>query len=180
MEAVTWHCPACGATSSYETTCMIDFVQYVPVRPPEPEAVLSTPTVAQPTSTVSDPQLAPGNEIEDVRPSPERLALRTPWRRVVSLPDEGDLLMGRSHPPLKEIPEALASHQISRRHLRLFRDRSGVLMVEDFKSTNGTFVDGVAVREQPVPLRAGQILRFGLDVECPVVRINEFGEPEDD
>lgn len=48
---------------------------------------------------------------------------------------------------------------ISRDHARIFHERSGDLVIEDLESTNGTYVNGNAVKRQP--LRDGDRIQFG-------------------
>ncbi|WP_131740285.1 FHA domain-containing protein [Actinomadura roseirufa] len=48
----------------------------------------------------------------------------------------------------------------------------------DLGSRNRTFVNGRQVTA-PTPLGPGDVLRLGLDVEVPVVEIDEHGEPKD-
>jgi hypothetical protein len=64
--------------------------------------------------------------------------------------------------------ELVVAHAtVSRRHARLFL-AGEALQVEDFGSTNGTMVNGTALRAgAPVPLHAGNKLRIG-DVELLV------------
>lgn len=110
----------------------------------------------------------------------ERLALIMPWRQQVTLPDSGELIIGREESPLQGHPIAREKTQIGRRHARVSRLLDGGLVVEDLKSLNGTFLDGQRVGTEPRRLRAGQTLRLAQDVECTVVRLNEYGEPDEE
>jgi pSer/pThr/pTyr-binding forkhead associated (FHA) protein/tRNA A-37 threonylcarbamoyl transferase component Bud32 len=51
-------------------------------------------------------------------------------------------------------------HELSRRHARVARDAGGQLTIEDLGSANGTFVNGVRVRD-PHPLMLGDSVRIG-------------------
>jgi len=55
----------------------------------------------------------------------------------------------------------IASDQASRRHARIFV-LSGSHVVQDLESTNGTFVNSKAIREQP--LRHGDVIRVASTV----------------
>jgi HD-GYP domain-containing protein (c-di-GMP phosphodiesterase class II) len=50
--------------------------------------------------------------------------------------------------------------QASRKHTRFYRDNSGALLVEDLKSSNGTFLNGQQVLE-PLLLSEGDVVRLG-------------------
>ena len=50
--------------------------------------------------------------------------------------------------------------QASRRHTRFFRDETGTLLVEDLKSSNGTFFNGEQIHE-PVVVNVGDVVRLG-------------------
>ena len=60
---------------------------------------------------------------------------------------------------------------VSREHARITLDKNGYHL-EDLKSRNGTFINGIAVTE-PMPLHEGDILRF-----CDLELIFSGGEPE--
>ena len=51
---------------------------------------------------------------------------------------------------------------LSRRHAHIF-NKNGSLFLEDLGSTNGTFVDGQRLGDQPVELHDGQTIAFGGD-----------------
>jgi pSer/pThr/pTyr-binding forkhead associated (FHA) protein len=97
--------------------------------------------------------------------------MRAPSRaslQVIHSPDPS--IQGRSYPlGADEIfvgREAvnsivIASDQASRRHARIFL-MGGSHVVQDLESTNGTFVNSKAVREQP--LRSGDVIRIASTV----------------
>jgi hypothetical protein len=124
-----------------------------------------------------DTDLAPEPGTATAAEPGERLALRMPWRQQINLPDDGQLVLGRSSPEFRAHPQAVAADQVSRAHARFFRDERGDLWVEDLNSANGTYIDGVPVAACPSRLRSGQVLRFAQDVECPVLRLDDYGEP---
>ncbi|ABE35475.1 FHA domain protein [Paraburkholderia xenovorans LB400] len=67
--------------------------------------------------------------------------------------------IGRSEAPFTDYPaEQIA--RLSRRHARIFTEH-GAVYVADLGSKNGTTVNGVAVRQTPARVRAGDELCFG-------------------
>ncbi|MFL9895555.1 FHA domain-containing protein [Paraburkholderia sp. RL17-381-BIF-C] len=67
--------------------------------------------------------------------------------------------IGRSEAPFTDYPaERIA--RLSRRHARIFTEH-GAVYVADLGSKNGTTVNGVAVRQTPARVRAGDELCFG-------------------
>lgn len=67
--------------------------------------------------------------------------------------------IGRSEAPFTDYPaERIA--RLSRRHARIFMEH-GAVYVADLGSKNGTTVNGVAVRQTPARVRAGDELCFG-------------------
>ncbi len=67
--------------------------------------------------------------------------------------------IGRSEAPFTDYPaERIA--RLSRRHARVFVEH-GAIYVADLDSKNGTTVNGVAVRQTPARVRAGDELCFG-------------------
>ncbi|MEV6975912.1 FHA domain-containing protein [Kitasatospora sp. NPDC093806] len=87
----------------------------------------------------------------------------------------GGLAIGRDEPDCAAIPGLAGLDQLSRHHARL-RWINGELHVEDLRSTNGTFVDGVQVTG-PTRVGPGQRLRFARDIDVQVIEIDEFGAP---
>jgi pSer/pThr/pTyr-binding forkhead associated (FHA) protein/tRNA A-37 threonylcarbamoyl transferase component Bud32 len=67
--------------------------------------------------------------------------------------------------------QLLDDPDVSRRHARVIRD-GGRLMIEDLGSVNGTFVNGVRVRD-PQVLKVGDSVRVG----DTTLRLTEFGQP---
>jgi hypothetical protein len=169
MAALMWRCPRCGRVSSREGMCRKDRQVYVR---DEPETESSA---AAPTADSAEPgACATASAVQPV----ERLALRMPWKQQINLPDTGERVLGRSSAEFHAHPDASAATQVSREHARFFRDEHGELYVEDLSSANGTYIDGIEVKGQPSRLRSGQVLRLAQDIDCPVLRLNEHGEPE--
>src|SRR4051794_33536024 len=79
--------------------------------------------------------------------------------KVLSI--DGPLLVGRSAPD--EEGRLGGDREISRHHGRIARDAEGRLTVEDFGSSNGTFVNGEPV-EGLRTLRPGDEIRMGATV----------------
>jgi len=119
---------------------------------------------------------APPEEPPPPQPeAPRQVALRV-LGEAISVPPEG-LMIGRDAPRFTALPGMADLLQGSRLHARVDW-RNGALYVTDLDSVNGTYVDGERVREAR-ELRAGQMLRLGLDVELPVVdvELDEYGLP---
>lgn len=70
----------------------------------------------------------------------------------------------------------LQEDTVSRLHAAILTAAPG-LMVEDLGSSNGTFVNGVAV-EGPTPLKVGDVVRFGA-VRGTIEDSDSAGEPRD-
>ena len=73
--------------------------------------------------------------------------------------DEGLVAIGRAEAPFAS-GDADVIAQLSRRHARIFIEH-GVAYAADLGSKNGTTVNGVALRERPVRLNAGDVIGFG-------------------
>ncbi|SMG55376.1 FHA domain-containing protein [Paraburkholderia susongensis] len=67
--------------------------------------------------------------------------------------------VGRSEAPFNDYP-AQWTASLSRRHARIFTEH-GAVYVADLGSKNGTTINGVAVRQTPARVRAGDELCFG-------------------
>ncbi|RKT22775.1 pSer/pThr/pTyr-binding forkhead associated (FHA) protein [Paraburkholderia sp. RAU2J] len=67
--------------------------------------------------------------------------------------------IGRSEAPFTDYPPERTS-RLSRRHARVFTEH-GVVYVADLGSKNGTTLNGIAVRQMPARVRAGDELCFG-------------------
>jgi hypothetical protein len=165
-----------------EGTCGDDFTLFESIPPDDPPDRTTTVVELQP----ADPPAAPSGSVpkpdvsESVPAGLQQLALLMPWGQQITLPDHGTLILGRSLPSFRANPTARERLDISREHARLYRDADGELMIIDLTSANGTYLDGVEVADTAaVPLRPGQRLRLGQEVLCEVVRLNEYGEPED-
>lgn len=72
---------------------------------------------------------------------------------------EGLFAIGRTEAPFASCSDAVVA-QLSRRHARIFIEQ-GVAYAADLGSKNGTSVNGVALRDKPVALRHGDVIRFG-------------------
>jgi pSer/pThr/pTyr-binding forkhead associated (FHA) protein len=67
--------------------------------------------------------------------------------------------IGRSEAPFSDYPPERTS-RLSRRHARIFTEH-GAVYVADLGSKNGTALNGIAVRQMPARVRAGDELCFG-------------------
>lgn len=67
--------------------------------------------------------------------------------------------IGRAEAPFDAYPSELAA-ELSRRHARIFCEHDAVYLA-DLGSTNGTSLNGVAVRTAIVPLREGDLVGLG-------------------
>ncbi|KQR81756.1 hypothetical protein ASG35_05585 [Burkholderia sp. Leaf177] len=83
--------------------------------------------------------------------------------------DEGLVAIGRAEAPFAS-GEADVIAQLSRRHARIFVEH-GVAYAADLGSKNGTTVNGVALRERPVQLNAGDVIGFGGKLRYRVNRV---------
>jgi FHA domain len=129
------------------------------------------PVHHEPLSRVPAPATAPAT----VAAQPPAVALSF-CGELLPVPPEG-LELGRDSPGCVSVPGLAGLLQVGRRHARIFW-HEGVLTVVDLRSTNGTFVDGRRLAGTPAPLPAGSTLRLGLDVEIPVLELDEFGLPK--
>ncbi len=84
---------------------------------------------------------------------------------VLTLPQQGEVLIGRADPQITRQPDVdLGPHGarqagVSRHHARLLYSPDGWLL-EDMNSTNGTFLNGVPLSSgQPVRVSTGDIFR---------------------
>lgn len=77
---------------------------------------------------------------------------------AVRIVKEREIVIGRN----ADCGVRLADQGISRRHARLVGVAGGPYMIEDLKSTNGTFVDGHRVMK--MKLRGGERIQLGPDV----------------
>ncbi|MGE0448810.1 MAG: PP2C family protein-serine/threonine phosphatase [Vicinamibacterales bacterium] len=77
--------------------------------------------------------------------------------RIVEITTE-PVTIGRDATQTIVVPDA----ELSRRHARVFVV-AGMVLAEDLKSTNGTFVDGSRITS-PTPLNEGSLLRLGRQV----------------
>jgi pSer/pThr/pTyr-binding forkhead associated (FHA) protein len=83
--------------------------------------------------------------------------------------DKGSFFIGRE--AACEVP--LEDHVISRRHVRVSRDKDGGLLIEDLKSKNGTTLNDQPIPPgEPVPVREGDRIGVG---PCTLV----FARPSD-
>jgi pSer/pThr/pTyr-binding forkhead associated (FHA) protein len=73
--------------------------------------------------------------------------------------DENLFAIGRNEAPFASRDEASVA-QLSRRHARIFVEE-GAAYAADLGSKNGTTVNGVVLREEPVRLRNGDVICFG-------------------
>lgn len=175
---------------------------------PEPvEATREIEEVAPPVATpvVSDELLQPKPEVvreptirstpawlrevekrEEITPSRYCLALQGGQRRI-ALPTHGEIVLGRFDPAVNVTPDVDLSYEdrnnrvISRRHARII-GRNGRHLIEDVGSTNGTKINGKALRiGQKVQLRPGDRVILGYSefvyVPMPEAPVSPHGVP---
>jgi hypothetical protein len=167
---VSDECPTAsgaGWCANHPTSPLRPERRKMPPPPPPPD-----PTGAQASGPDPSPTPDPGGP-----PPAQRLpvALRL-LGELLELPPDG-MELGRDAPRCADLPGMSDLTQVSRSHARLSW-RDNVLIVEDLRSLNGTFVNGEMVLE-PRPLFPGQMLRLGQDVEVEVVELqfDEDGTP---
>ena len=86
-----------------------------------------------------------------------RLSARLLWgERLIPLAP-GENLVGRD----EDVGVRVDAPSVSRRHARLTVTRGEPVLVEDLRSKNGTWVGDRRLESEPVPLRDGDVLRFG-------------------
>jgi hypothetical protein len=154
MATLMWHCPVCPDD--------------VPDRPARGDCPTHrVPLIPREESAAPEPGPAVALEA-----APRRIALRLAGGRV-DVPRDG-LLLGRSLPPLRGLPEMAGLTQISRTAQARLYWESDELYIVDAGSTNGTFVDDVRA-DRPIPLRPGSRLRLAEDVPVEVVELDELG-----
>jgi two-component system response regulator GlrR len=131
-----------------------------------PTRALVYPRLVQAESGHGETQPEERAERGDDRASPWLLIASIGDRRMIPLPAEGGLSIGRGRPGegARASSEAEPVHPIqdellSRRHLRIAR-QGRRYVVEDLGSRNGTFLDGRRLAE-PAPLGEGSLLLFG-------------------
>lgn len=59
--------------------------------------------------------------------------------------------------------------RVSDRHARVMWDENKGWMIQDLRSTNGTFVDDSKITTEPQPLHLGEIVRLGALISFTVV-----------
>jgi DNA-binding winged helix-turn-helix (wHTH) protein len=77
---------------------------------------------------------------------------------------EDELVIGRGG----ECDLVLPERQVSREHIRIFRDRD-VYYLEDLDSKNGTWVNGRQIKATSVPLKDGDEIQIALAVKITFV-----------
>jgi hypothetical protein len=154
MATLMWHCPVCTDDVPDRLARGDCPTHRVPLIPREEPAAPEPERAAAPET------------------APRRIALRLAGGRV-DVPGDG-LLLGRSLPPLRKLPEMPGLTQISRTAQARLYWEAGELYIVDAGSTNGTFVDDVRA-DDPLPLRPGSRLRFAEDVPVEVVELDELG-----
>jgi pSer/pThr/pTyr-binding forkhead associated (FHA) protein len=73
--------------------------------------------------------------------------------------DENLFAIGRTEAPFASYEQDIVA-ELSRRHARIFSE-NGAVYIADLDSKNGTTLNGVSVRQQPVSLHHGDEIRFG-------------------
>jgi pSer/pThr/pTyr-binding forkhead associated (FHA) protein len=144
------------------------------IKRPDPRHVTRPLTIGQadlmpsrPTATALLQELPEEEPAEPAEALPCSLVVVSTGHRI-SLPVEGELILGRIDLGLSFTPDVdLTSdiqgmHSISRRHAKIVAFRGGHL-IEDLGSTNGTVVNGRPLNQgQRVPLQHGDHITLGL------------------
>ncbi|MEU8342290.1 FHA domain-containing protein [Spirillospora sp. NPDC048832] len=175
MATMIFRCPqdpeGCP-TSPVLRSCDTHKVKLEPARvetPAEEPRADTGPAPGTPRTVYQQPDGAASSAPSGRRPV---IALQLLGDLLVVKPE--GLLLGRDEPDCAKVDGLAEYEQISRHHARLYWDAE-TLWVADWRSTNGTYVNGKRA-VTPLPLRPGDTLRLGLDVEVPVFEIDENGE----
>ncbi|EFO80951.1 forkhead-associated protein [Oscillochloris trichoides DG-6] len=134
-----------------------------PVVPPVPPA----PPVAPPQQISPPPLVNPPVQPQG-RPSLAGISLVVQSNAAnLPLPASGQAVIGRADPVSNVFPDIDLSDQgalergVGRRHARIFL-QSGLVLIEDLNSTNGTFLNTTRVQPgHPQTLRSGDEVRLG-------------------
>jgi tetratricopeptide (TPR) repeat protein len=108
----------------------------------------------------------PDERIEDLARSIRQRIVRGPLcdfvvdGRPVRIVLGDEVTVGRGEASL-----VIGSRAVSREHLKVKRDATGVVVAEDLGTRNGTFLRGARLAA-PVPVGAGLELTLGTDVRC--------------
>lgn len=104
-----------------------------------------------------DDDVAPGQFMCHVEVAPGQPVV---WARLVSSSDahtigHNRVMIGRA----PEMDVVIDADDVSRRHAALWRE-GGLAFVHDLGSSNGTFVDGLRVEDEPTVIQHGSMLRL--------------------
>jgi len=131
----------------------------VPSYPP-----MQQPPAQQPPAYPQQPPAYPQQPIYGAAP---RLVVQATNAPIMLPPGKAEYIVGREDPVSNMFPDVdLTPHGgdeggVSRRHARLFQ-QGGQWLVEDFNSTNFTFVNAQRVQPNaPMPVPNGAEVRFG-------------------
>jgi ribosomal protein L37E len=163
-------CPKCSAerddpSSPFCGTCGYNFVtkqggDVVPPEEPAPAAPAPVKTVSTPTAAPSASQAGPRMDIvitvDFNKPNAPKV------RPSLSFPlfDE-ESLIGRQSSSVKQTV-AIEDDAISKRHAIIVRNHDGSYVIRDLNSTNGTQVNGSALKAgADQPLKEGDVITMG-------------------
>jgi hypothetical protein len=157
--------------------CGVQLPPVASVPPPPPQPIVDVPgqnqsaysESRQATSSKSFPDNSAGAEQSGGMRYPlGRLVIREKWVEISLLPDQSDLVIGRTDPVQNIYPDVdLAEEEgersgVSRRHARILRRADGIYL-EDLNSTNFTFLNGLRLQPgQAYPLKDGDEIRLGV------------------
>ena len=86
-----------------------------------------------------------------------RFAITNGVQQGIAVPVQATINLGRSADSSLVLEDEFASA----RHAQLIRVDDETWMVSDLQSTNGTFVNGKRVGDEPVPATVGDVIRIG-------------------
>lgn len=99
------------------------------------------------------------------------LSLRMSWGEEMALYQGDSVVIGRDSAVFDGA--AKLPDNVSRRHLRIVFEPTGPV-VEDLRSTNGTFLNDVLIQPGvPTPIGPGDTLRMGSESGTPYVLVSE-------
>lgn len=161
-------CPNCEEVNLDTRVSCSNCQVYLPVLAPEPEP---EPEIsdAMPTPICDRCQSPIPDAIDRCPYCPLQATLRFPWGDI-SITEGQQILVGRHvDSPVAGDLSNEDWNNISRRHAR-FTLTCSELQVQDLGSTNGTYLNGVAVPSQnPIAVASTDIVQLGNNPKLPIV-----------
>jgi len=87
----------------------------------------------------------------------------TPWAQLIAQDGSAVLSISLNRTLIGRALDAdirVANQEVSRHHVIMYR-KDGTTNIQDLASANGTYVNGVRLADEPVPVSAGDTLMLG-------------------